>query len=202
MINASTGALTAGPAIQPNANSQAMTIDPLGRFLYLDNISATPMNSTATVLSYAIDSNTGALTAIGSGTSVGSMASGYSNGYAMAAEPSGRDLYIISNFNASAADDNIIAMAVDQTTGVLSQIGSPVPIGSLPYGVICDPSGQFVYVSNGGAAGAGTTWADVSAFAIGSIGAPAGQLSPSGQGAQFSQSTINFNIIDIIAIVE
>jgi hypothetical protein len=45
----------------------------------------------------------------------------------MAAEPSGRYLYVTSNFNFTAADDNIIAVAVDPTTGALSQIGSPIP---------------------------------------------------------------------------
>jgi 6-phosphogluconolactonase (cycloisomerase 2 family) len=155
-IDAATGALTAGPTIQANINSQAMTVDPLGRFLYLDNSnSLIPSGSTATVLPYAINSTTGALTAIGSGTSVGSTAppsfsgSGYSNGFAIAAEPSGRYLYVLSGYNLGAADDNIIALAVDPTTGALSQIGSSVPIGSSPRWVVCDPSGQFVFVGNG-----------------------------------------------------
>jgi 6-phosphogluconolactonase (cycloisomerase 2 family) len=202
-IDAGTGGLTAGPAIQPSVNSRVMTVDPLGRFLYLDNDLSTSLDSTATVLPYAIDSNTGALTAIGSGTSVGSSASGYSNGWSIAAEPSGRYLYIISNYNFRSADDNIIALAVDQTTGALSQIGSPVSIGSDPLGVICDPSGQFVYVSNGSIAGAtGTTWSDITSFIIGGVGAPPGELSPSGQGTQFPQSTVQFNIGDTTAIVE
>jgi DNA-binding beta-propeller fold protein YncE len=170
--------------------------------LYLDTQTATPFNSTATVLPYAIDSNTGALTAIGSGTVVGSSASGYSDGYGMAAEPSGKYLYVISNYNLTAMDDNIIALAVNQTTGGLSQIGSPVSIGSNPFGLICDPSGQFVYVSNGSVAGTGSTWSDVSSFTIGGVGIPAGQLSSSGQGTQFPQSSTQFNVTDMIAIAE
>lgn len=187
-INAANGALSAGPAIQPNVNSQAMTMDPLGRFLYLDSQTATPSSSTATVLTYAIDSTTGALTSIGSGTVVGSGSTGYSDGFEMAAEPSGRYLYVISNYNSTAADDNIIALAVDPTTGLLSQLGSPVAIGNTPFGAICDPSGQFVYAANGSVAGTNSTWSDVSSFAIGGTGASAGQLSPTGQGTQYPQS--------------
>jgi 6-phosphogluconolactonase (cycloisomerase 2 family) len=205
-INTATGALTAGPAIQPSVDWLAMTMDPLGRFLYLDNALSSGPYMSATVLPYAIDSNTGALTAIGSGTSVGSATPNGSNGVEMVAEPSGKYLYVISNIDLSASDDNIVALAVDPTTGTLSQIGSQVALGSLPFWAVCDPSGQYLFVSNGNSAGhvgaIAANWNDVSAFTIGAIGVPAGQLSPSGQGAQFPRSVQIQYEHDTIAIVE
>jgi 6-phosphogluconolactonase (cycloisomerase 2 family) len=196
-IDAGTAALTAGPVMTANINSEAITIDPTGRFLFLNTQSGTPSNSTAIVLPYAINPNTAALTAIGSGTTIGS-GTGGSDGYAMTAEPTGKYLYVISNFNGTAADDNIIALAINQSTGVLSQIGPAVSIGSNPRAVVCDPSGQFVYVGNGGIAGTNLNWNDVSAFTIDAIGARTGQLSPSGQGTQFSAQFVAFGSIAIV----
>jgi 6-phosphogluconolactonase (cycloisomerase 2 family) len=191
-IDQNTGALTAGAVMTPIDTLPTMTIDPLGRYLYLTK-SATNLPLTGvTVSPYSIDATSGALTAIGSGTPLAG------NGDALAADPTGKYLYFISNLDIGPAVPSITALAVDQTTGVLSQNGAPVSIGSNVASVICDPSGQFVYVGGSGTY-LNSTWPSVSAFVVNANGVTAGQLSPSGQGGQFSN---RLGSIGAIAIVE
>ena len=87
-----------------------------------------------------------------------------------------------------------------------SQNDLPQTLANLPFWADCDPSGQFLFVGNGNSAGhvgsVAATWNDVSAFTIGATGAPPGQLSPSGQGAQFPRSVPILYEHDTIAIVE
>jgi DNA-binding beta-propeller fold protein YncE len=142
------GALTIGPSLQVTVGTDAVTVDPLGRFLYVDNQNGNGAVATATVLTYTIETSTGALTAIGSGMVVGSDSTAPSDGFELVAEPTGNYLYVISNFNYSAAADNIFTLAINPTTGASSLIGSAVPIGSNPFGAVCDPSGQFLYTAN------------------------------------------------------
>lgn len=39
------------------------------------------------------------------------------------------------------------ALAVDQTSGSVAQIGTALQIDGQPYAIVCDPSGQFVYIT-------------------------------------------------------
>lgn len=175
-IDSTTGGLTAGPVttfMSDVLNSNTVVIDPLGRFLYLTTSQTTPgaVSISTTILPYAIDSATGALTASGTGTSVASNASGFSF------DPSGHYLYLLNNFNYTAADDSVLALAVDQSSGVLSPIGSPLPIADQPFQITCDPSGEFVYVGTGGIISPN----NLAAFAISTTPSTAGQLVLSGQ---------------------
>jgi 6-phosphogluconolactonase len=176
-IDPTTGALTAGPVLRTTSaylNSNTMAIDPLGRYLYLTSSQTTPMLAAATVLPYAIDPDTGALTPIGTGTAVAS------NAGALVVDPSGRYLYMINNFNLDATADGVLALAIDQSSGIVTPIGAQVPVSGWPGGILCDPSGQFVYVANDGPAGTQTTWNALAAFAISTDAASAGQLVASG----------------------
>lgn len=61
------------------------------------------------------------------------------------------------------SSNTLAAFAVDQTTGNLSMIGSPVPTGTAPTLVAVHPSGNFVYVTN-------LTSNNISAFTVGMDG--------------------------------
>jgi 6-phosphogluconolactonase (cycloisomerase 2 family) len=182
-IDPTSGALSAGPVttLMSNVlNNNTIAIDPLGRFLYLTSDQSGPMyiQAAGTVMPYAIDAKTGALTAIGTGTAVAS------DGAALAPDPTGRYLYVLNELNSNAANDTVLALAVDQSNGVLTPIGSPLPTEGQPRSIICDPSGQFVYVGTS-TAGLSATATDLGAYAISTDPATAGELVPIGQSGSF-----------------
>ena len=169
-IDPATGSLSPGATLTPNSNSFAMAVDPLGRFLYLTNDLGTPLLASGMVLPYAIDSTSGALTAIGTGTPV------VSNMQDLAADPTGRYLYLTNSLNTDPANDTVQALSVDANTGSVGLIGSVIETGpSIFDSLVCDPSGQFAYLVN---------WADstfvISTFMISTSPDTAGQLIPSG----------------------
>lgn len=179
-INGTTGALTAGPVLTWMTSSNdttgpraAMAIDTLGRFLYLASEQGDTNFAAATVLPYAIDPDSGALTPIGTGTPI------VSNAGVMTVDPSGRYLYVANTLNSSAANDTVLAMAIDQSSGVVSLLGSPLQTGSPPSTIICDPSGQFVYAGAGGSSTFDPAATDLVPFAISTAPSTAGQLVPS-----------------------
>jgi hypothetical protein len=70
-------------------------------------------------------------------------------------------------------------LAVDQASGAVSQIGSVVPTDGQPLSVVCDPTGQFVYVESVGAGPTtNTDLLHLAAYAISTSPATAGQLLP------------------------
>jgi hypothetical protein len=71
----------------------------------------------ATILPYSIDPSTGALTAVGSGTSVAT------NGGPIVIDPSGHYLYALNSSNAGSIQDTIQAFSMNQSTGALSSMG-------------------------------------------------------------------------------
>ena len=94
-INAATGALTAGPVLtwmptsgNNNTSPSTMAMDALGRFLYLASEQGDTNQAAATVLPYAMDPDSGALTPLGTGTPIASDAGSW------AFDPSGRYLYV------------------------------------------------------------------------------------------------------------
>jgi 6-phosphogluconolactonase (cycloisomerase 2 family) len=48
----------------------------------------------------------------------------------------------------NAGDDSISAYSIDATTGALTALGSPVPTGNSPYGIVASPDGLHLYVVN------------------------------------------------------
>jgi 6-phosphogluconolactonase (cycloisomerase 2 family) len=187
-IAPATGALTPGPTLSLTSGSSSssldstMAIDPLGRYLYLVTSVATnpiEMLPASTVVTYAIDPSSGALSALATGTPVAS------NAGALVADPSGRYLYMLDSLNFNASWDGVMALAVDQGSGAVTPIGSQLAVSGQPGSVLCDPSGQFVYVGNGDGGAVslgGSPWADLAAFTISTAPTTAGQLVPSGIG--------------------
>jgi 6-phosphogluconolactonase len=173
-IDPATGALTAGASISPGDGVSTMTIDPLGRFLYLTNSLGTSLQESGTVQPYAIDSSNGALTAIGAGTAV------VSNGGGLAADPTGNHLYLISNLNWDAASNTIQALSVDPSAGSVGTIGSLIQTPGAPTAVLCDPSGQFVFVQSGPLSISPSAGVVLTTFSISTSLGTAGQLMPSG----------------------
>jgi len=174
-IDPATGALTPRSSILPGNNVVVMTIDPLGRFLYLTNSLGTPFQESGTVQPYAIDSSSGALTAIGTATPV------VTNGGGMAADPTGNYLYLISNLNFDAASNTIQALNVDAGTGSVATIGSILPTAGPPSEVLCDQSGQFVFVQSGSLSVSDpSTGLVLTTFSISTSPDTAGQLISSG----------------------
>jgi len=196
-INGTTGALTAGPVLtwmtsQNNGIStggSGMAIDALGRFLYLASEQGDTIQAAATVLPYAIDPDNGTLTPIGTGTPI------VSNAGVMTADPSGRYLYVANSLNSSAANDTVLAMAIDQISGVVSLLGSPLQTGGPPYTMICEPSGQFVYAGTGGSTFFDPTATDLVPFAISTAPSTPGELVPSGESG-LSTQTIAVAIVE------
>jgi 6-phosphogluconolactonase (cycloisomerase 2 family) len=128
-VDHTTGALTAGTAVETGSGPRSVTVDPSGRFAYVANFDSD------TVSVFTITPSTGALTA---GTAVAT-GSGPSS---VTVHPSGRFAYV-TNFS-----NNTMSMfTINPTTGALTA-GTDIATGSGPSSVAVDPSGRFAYVTN------------------------------------------------------
>jgi len=186
-IDPVTGGLTAGTAITFATNQwgTSMAVDPLGRFLFVAKSAeggGPGLNTSATVVSYMIDPMSGAL-APGSSTVV-------SNGAdLMAPDPTGQYLYVIY-YGSDEAVSNVLALAVDPSSGALSQIGAAVPISNSVRAAACDRSGAFLFLGNYSTLfTGGQSWSDLTSFTIVTSGVGAGAVSLNGQGTQFPSLT-------------
>ncbi len=124
-----------------------MALEPKGRFAY----AASPYGKT--LYSFAIDADSGALTAIGAPLSVGPAPDHRSPAY-VAAEPGGNFVYVSQLIDPSApeADNGIRGYRIDQDTGELAELDeSPFGGGSVIAGaIVFTPDGKFLYNSGGG----------------------------------------------------
>jgi 6-phosphogluconolactonase (cycloisomerase 2 family) len=138
-IDATTGALTpvpgspfdteSTPFIRDRGNASAVAIDPSGKFLYVPT-------ELGDLLTFKIDSNTGALTLASS-----SFYGGGPQPATIAVDASGKFVYVTDI-------RDIEAYTVDGTTGELTPVtGSPFRAG-IAYDpmVAIDPLGKFIYV--------------------------------------------------------
>jgi len=89
------------------------------------------------VSAFAINSNTGALTALGAPVPAGDLPS------AVTVDPSGKLAYR-ANFNSN----NLSTFAINAVTGALTAVGSPVTAGNRPVSLTVDPSGRFAYAAS------------------------------------------------------
>jgi 6-phosphogluconolactonase len=187
-IDSVTGALTAGTAITfaTNEAGTSMAIDPLGRFLYVANAAGGGplLYTSATVVAYTIDPMSGAL-APGSSTVVANGAD------LMAPDPTGHYLYVIY-YGGDDAVSNVLAFAVDSSSGALSQKGAAAPISDSAQSAACDPSGAFLFLGNfsGAPFTGGQSWNDLTSFTIATGSVNAGAVSSNGQGMQFPSGTV------------
>jgi 6-phosphogluconolactonase (cycloisomerase 2 family)/alpha-tubulin suppressor-like RCC1 family protein len=137
-----------------------LVIDPSGRFAYASA-------RTGGVCAYRINALDGRLTSAG----CANLSSGGST-YAVAVHPNGLYAYAASNL----AANNVVVFAINQTSGVLTQVGSPVSAGNNARGLAVSPAGNYLYVTN---------YVDnsVSAFSIssgGSVLSSLGAATPTG----------------------
>jgi len=195
-IDPVTGGLTAGTPITfaTNEAGTSMAIDPRGRFLYVAKPAGGGplLYTSATVVSYMIDPISGAL-APGSSTVVANGAS------LMAPDPTGEYLYAIY-YGGDDAVSNILTLAVNPSSGALSQIGAAVPISASAQAAACDPSGAFLFLGNyaGAPFAPGQSWNDLTSFAIATSGVDAGAVSLSGQGAQLPFGAVGGSVLAIV----
>ncbi len=131
------GALTpvAGSPFVAGSFPARVAIGASGKFLYA------PSYGAADIFAYSVSS--GALTALGGSPFA---FDGAAPGNAVT-DAAGRYLYVLD----AAEFGGVVAYSIDPTTGALTQIaGSPFAAGNFPTDLKIDPTGQFLYVSNGG----------------------------------------------------
>jgi 6-phosphogluconolactonase (cycloisomerase 2 family) len=95
-----------------------------------------------TVQAYTINASTGALTSVGT-TATGPFP------YYVACDPTGKFVYVTNASAVDAGGNTVQTYTINQSTGALTSVGT-VAAGVNPYGVACDPTGKFVYVTNYG----------------------------------------------------
>lgn len=153
-IDSATGNLTAlgnSPFLLPaSSEPQSIVTDPSGNFLYTYLWNARSLNDVA---GFVRDLNTGALTSM-PGSPFASSSSSNPQASAFAVHPSGKFLFV-ENFNGG----TVTAFAIDQNTGVLSQVaGSPfppqnskypsgIPQPVLSFSMAVDPTGKYLYLA-------------------------------------------------------
>jgi YVTN family beta-propeller protein len=154
-INPTTGALASiGPPVPSNdENTDSVTVDPSGKFAYVASSGNVWDIDFGSVMTYAINPKTGALTSTAGGI-IGTGINGtpeFSN--SMALDPSGKFAFAadggafpVPSFGISSS---VSMYTINNTTGALTSIGM-IATGAGPDSVAVDPTGKFVYVTNVG----------------------------------------------------
>jgi YVTN family beta-propeller protein len=152
-INPTTGALASiGPPVPTNDEFTAsVTVDPSGKFAYVASSGDVWDIDFGSVVTYAINPTTGALTS----TTGGIIATGI-NGTpelfnSMAVVPSGKFAYAADGgaFPAGSfgGDSSVSMYTINSTTGALTSTGM-IAAKAGPDSVAVDPAGKFAYVTN------------------------------------------------------
>jgi 6-phosphogluconolactonase (cycloisomerase 2 family) len=143
MINNATGALGAPyfnpqTVTLPSSGATQVTVDPNGNFLYV----SIPGPGAGQIVVYPINAYVGTLdnqTLPGSGAST--IQTTNRPNVALAIDPTGRFAY-----TADSTNKTVSAYSINQTTGTLLSIGSPLTVADDANSVSVDISGKFVYV--------------------------------------------------------
>ena len=164
-INAASGVLgaltdvnggTAGnqASISTGDNPKSIAVHPSGGFAYVAN-QGNGSTTGNTLSVYSINTGSGALSAIDADAASGvqpTIATG-TFPYAVAVDPLGKfayvanDGYSVSNPSGSG---NVSAYLINQTSGALTPVGSPVVAGTNPRSVAIDPTGKCALVASAG----------------------------------------------------
>ena len=116
-VSPDTGSLTAlGSAIPTGTSPYNLSLHPGGEWAYVINQGGDSISA------FAIDKDNGTLTDLG-------LLTAFSRAYGISVDPSGRFVYI------SGSSNQVTGYALDVVSGGLSNIGTPLPTGSLPYSV-------------------------------------------------------------------
>ena len=149
-----------------NPLSLAIRVGPGPTFLY----SANPDATNPSISGFRIDPISGALSPL-SGSPFPLPVSHY-----IAADHTGAYLYVTSG-------TNIVGYGIDATTGALTELpGFPVAAGANAYSITIDPTNQFLYVANDGAANISGFRLDASTGALTPL---SGSPFPAGNHPQF-----------------
>jgi 6-phosphogluconolactonase len=160
------GAAVPGSPFPAGGNPLSLALGAGGNFLY----SANPDATNPSISGFSIDPNTGALSPL-SGSPFRLPVSHY-----IATDQTGAYLYVTTG-------TNIVGYAIDATTGALTALpGFPVAAGANAYSITIDPTNQFLYVTNDGAANVSGFRLDAS---TGALTPTAGSPFPSGNHPQF-----------------
>jgi 6-phosphogluconolactonase len=134
------GVLTAlaGSPITAGSGVHSLLIHPSKKFLYA-------ANSGGNDISLFTISTAGKLTEVTPRTSVGTGASAPT---LLAMDAAGGFLYV-----GNSGSNNISVFSIDASTGALTPVGTPFPIGTSPLNMQLSPSGGVLYVTGGGSPG-------------------------------------------------
>ena len=177
-INPTTGALASiGPPVPSNDEStDSVTVDPFGKFAYVASSGNVWDDDFGSVLTYAINPTTGALTSTTGGI-VGTGVNGTPEFFnSVALDPSGKFAYAADGSD-SASAGGVSMYTINATTGGLASTGT-IFAGTDPVTVVVDPAGKFAYVTNSGSNDVSMYTIDATTGALASIGTSAAGTGP------------------------
>jgi 6-phosphogluconolactonase (cycloisomerase 2 family) len=130
-----------GSPFPASTSPEGIALTPNGKYLYVSN----NYDQMGGISAFAVDSSTGALTAIsGSPFPTGDASTGPGP---LAVHPNGNFLFVALSGNVN-ANHFIAVFRIDPTTGVLSAVaGSPFTTGAGPDFMTLDPAGKFLYAT-------------------------------------------------------
>ncbi len=174
-INPTTGALASiGPPVPTNDEfTDSVTVDPSGKFAYVASSGDVWDIDFGSVVTYAINPTSGALTSTTGGI-IGTGINGTPELFnSMAFDPSGKFAYAADGgaFPAGSfgGDSSVSMYTVNSTTGALTSIGM-IAAGFGPDSVAVDPAGKFAYVANFNSNDVSMYTIDATTGALASIG--------------------------------
>jgi 6-phosphogluconolactonase (cycloisomerase 2 family) len=132
IVNPSDGALLAGGGITIGGGTTSFALDPSGRFAFVAGA--------AGIAVYSIDPTDG----FTPNTAASTLSTGLTH-RAMTVDPTGRFLY-----SANGTANTVSAFAINQASGALTAIGTPLAAGTNVTAITADYSGKYVYGINQG----------------------------------------------------
>lgn len=116
---------------------QDMAVHPSGQFLFA-TIGASSTTTNGLVYVYSLNSSTGVASQVSSAnTEIAPLS--------IALDPPGRFAYV-ANYNSN----SVSVYTFDQATGTLTEVGTPVAVGTQPKSLDVDATGHYLYVANYG----------------------------------------------------
>jgi len=182
-INPTTGALASiGPPVPTNDEfTDSVTVDPSGKFAYVASSGNVWDIDFGSVVTYAINPATGALTSTTGGINATGVNGTPELFNSVAVDPSGKFAYAADGGafpSPSFGSDSSVSMyTINSTTGALTSIGM-IPAGAGPDSVAVDPTGKFAYVTNFGSKDVSMYTIDAATEALASIGTIAAGTGP------------------------
>ncbi len=125
----------------------SVAVDPTGKFIYVANQQDSLGGTAGTISAFAINSATGALTAV-----AGSPFTAGVTPFAVAVDPKGKFVYVANSGTALVAG-TVSAFSINATSGALTPVaGSPFAFGLFPLTLAVDPTGRVLAVTGTGGA--------------------------------------------------